>query len=105
MKHAPPGLEARIEKFIYSCRFMTFLAIGGSLLGSVPCFLKVCPVLASFIHSPIRFAIVSPLLPLPDCELHPGILQGCVYVMDAFLEYYLHGGAKVTVVLVQAIGK
>jgi uncharacterized membrane protein YqhA len=68
MKHAPPGLEARIEKFIYSCRFMTFLAIGGSLLGSVPCFLK-----------------------------------GCVYVMDAFLEYYLHGGAKVTVVLVQAI--
>lgn len=34
-------LEARIEKVIYACRFMTFLGIGGLLLGSVPCFLKV----------------------------------------------------------------
>lgn len=34
-------LEARIEKVIYACRFMTFLAIAGSLIGSVPCFLKV----------------------------------------------------------------
>ncbi|TVU07630.1 hypothetical protein EJB05_40994, partial [Eragrostis curvula] len=62
-------LEARIEKFIYACRFMTFLAIGGLLLGSVPCFFK-----------------------------------GCVYVMDAFVEYYLHGGGKVILLmLVEAI--
>ncbi|XP_052160023.1 uncharacterized protein LOC127777465 [Oryza glaberrima] len=61
-------LEARIEKVIYACRFMTFLAIAGSLIGSVPCFLK-----------------------------------GCVYVMDAFIEYYLHGGGKVTLMLVEAI--
>ncbi|XP_062229797.1 uncharacterized protein LOC133927371 [Phragmites australis] len=61
-------LEARIEKVIYACRFMTFLAIGGSLVGSVPCF-----------------------------------LQGCVYVMDAFIEYYLHGGGKVILMLVEAI--
>ncbi|KAK3134537.1 hypothetical protein QOZ80_6AG0550460 [Eleusine coracana subsp. coracana] len=70
----PPGMEygsefeERVEKFIYACRFMTFLAIGGSLLGSIPCFLK-----------------------------------GCVYVMDAFIEYYLHGGTKVTLMLVEAI--
>ncbi|KAF0903714.1 hypothetical protein E2562_029085 [Oryza meyeriana var. granulata] len=61
-------LEARIEKVIYACRFMTFLAIAGSLIGSVPCFLK-----------------------------------GCVYVMDAFIEYYLHGGGKVILMLVEAI--
>lgn len=39
-------LEARIEKVIYACRFMTFFGICGLLLGSVPCFLKV---LARFI--------------------------------------------------------
>ncbi|KAL5199984.1 hypothetical protein ABZP36_021187 [Zizania latifolia] len=61
-------LEARIEKVIYACRFMTFLAIAGSLIGSVPCFLK-----------------------------------GCVFVMDAFIEYYLHGGGKVIFMLVEAI--
>lgn len=35
-------VEAQIEKAIYACRFMTFLAIAGSLAGSVPCFLKGC---------------------------------------------------------------
>jgi hypothetical protein len=34
-------VEARIERVIFACRFMTFLGIGGLLLGSVPCFLKV----------------------------------------------------------------
>ena len=44
---APPravfgeDLEAAIEKAIYACRFMAFLAIAGSLAGSVLCFLKV----------------------------------------------------------------
>ncbi|KAL6873619.1 hypothetical protein ACP4OV_013701 [Aristida adscensionis] len=61
-------LEAWVEKAIYACRFMTFLAIGGSLVGSVPCFLR-----------------------------------GCHYVMDAFMEYYLHGGGKVTLMLVEAV--
>uniref|UniRef100_A0A0D9WU10 Uncharacterized protein n=1 Tax=Leersia perrieri TaxID=77586 RepID=A0A0D9WU10_9ORYZ len=68
MKQFAAELEARIEKVIYACRFMTFLAIVGSLVGSVPCFLK-----------------------------------GCVYVMDAFIEYYLHGGGKVILMLVEAI--
>jgi hypothetical protein len=36
-------LEAGIEKAIYACRFMAFLAIAGSLAGSVLCFLKVLP--------------------------------------------------------------
>ncbi|KAJ1260979.1 hypothetical protein BS78_10G273000 [Paspalum vaginatum] len=61
-------LEARVEKVIYACRFITFLGIGGLLLGSIPCFLK-----------------------------------GCVYVMDAFVEYYLHGGGKVVLMLLEAI--
>ncbi|KAF8772105.1 hypothetical protein HU200_006099 [Digitaria exilis] len=61
-------LEARIEKVIYACRFMTFLGIGGLLIGSVPCF-----------------------------------LQGFVNVMNAFVEYYLHGGGKVILMLVEAI--
>ncbi|XP_078173224.1 uncharacterized protein LOC144567058 [Carex rostrata] len=34
--------EAMIEKVIYGCRFMTFLGITGSLMGSVICFLKGC---------------------------------------------------------------
>jgi hypothetical protein len=37
-------LEAGIEKAIYACRFMAFLAIAGSLAGSVLCFLKVLPL-------------------------------------------------------------
>lgn len=61
-------LEARIEKVIYACRFMTFFGICGLLLGSVPCFLK-----------------------------------GCVFVMDAFVEYYRHGAGKVILLLVEAI--
>lgn len=61
-------LEARIEKVIYASRFITFIGIGGLLLGSVPCFLK-----------------------------------GCVYVMDAFVEYHLHGGGKVVLMLLEAI--
>uniref|UniRef100_A0A0E0LFI5 Uncharacterized protein n=1 Tax=Oryza punctata TaxID=4537 RepID=A0A0E0LFI5_ORYPU len=84
-------LEARIEKVIYACRFMTFLAIAGSLIGSVPCFLKVDFYLR------FRFDL---FLAIVDCPT----LQGCVYVMDAFIEYYLHGGGKVTLMLVEAIG-
>lgn len=61
-------LEARIEKAIYACRFMTFLAIAGSLAGSVLCFLK-----------------------------------GCIFVMDAFVEYCMRGDAKVVFMLVEAI--
>ncbi|XP_019701886.1 uncharacterized protein [Elaeis guineensis] len=36
------GLEEEIEKVIYRCRFMTFLGIAGSLMGSILCFLKGC---------------------------------------------------------------
>lgn len=61
-------VEARIERVIYACRFMTFLGIGGLLLGSVPCFLK-----------------------------------GSVYVMNAFVEYYLHGGGQLILMLLEAI--
>ncbi|CAD6338362.1 unnamed protein product [Miscanthus lutarioriparius] len=61
-------LEARIEKVIFACRFMTFLGIGGLLLGSVPCFLK-----------------------------------GSVHVMNAFVDYYLHGGGKLILMLLEAI--
>lgn len=43
-------LEARIEKVIYACRFMTFLAIAGSLAGSVLCFLKVLDSSAHRVH-------------------------------------------------------
>jgi hypothetical protein len=41
---------------------------------------------------------------LPICELERGILQGWVYVMDAFVEYYLHGGGTVVRMLLEAIG-
>ncbi|KAK8915906.1 hypothetical protein KSP39_PZI022549 [Platanthera zijinensis] len=34
--------EERIEKVIYSCRFLTFLGVFGSLMGSVICYLKGC---------------------------------------------------------------
>lgn len=89
-------LERRVEKFIYACRFMTFLAIGGSLVGSIPCFLKVPALLHSLILTGIPPSFSNLIL--------AGILQGCVYVMDAFIEYYLHGGTKVTLMLVEAIG-
>jgi hypothetical protein len=42
----------------------------------------------------------SPLI----CELELWILQGCVFVMDAFVEYYRHGAGKVILLLVEAIG-
>ncbi|CAN6162760.1 unnamed protein product [Urochloa humidicola] len=67
-EHRWSDLEERIEKFVYACRFMTFLGIGGLLAGSIPCFLK-----------------------------------GWVYVLDAFVEYYLHGGGMVILMLLQAI--
>ncbi|CAL9127631.1 unnamed protein product, partial [Musa acuminata var. zebrina] len=35
-------MEEKIEKVIYRCRFFTFLAVAGSLMGSVICFLKGC---------------------------------------------------------------
>lgn len=35
-------LEESIEKAIYRCRFMTMLAVIGSLMGSILCFLKGC---------------------------------------------------------------
>ncbi|WVZ78572.1 hypothetical protein U9M48_026263 [Paspalum notatum var. saurae] len=91
-------LEARVEKVIYACRFITFLGIGGLLLGSVPCFLKV---LASLVDSqgfpPLVLARVNSDVVGLCC------LQGCVYVMDAFVEYYLHGGGKVVLMLLEAL--
>uniref|UniRef100_A0ACD5ZBE4 Uncharacterized protein n=2 Tax=Avena sativa TaxID=4498 RepID=A0ACD5ZBE4_AVESA len=48
-------LEAGIEKAIYACRFMAFLAIAGSLAGSVICFLKGCTfVIDAFIEYYLR---------------------------------------------------
>ncbi|CAL9149652.1 uncharacterized protein LOC135617465 [Musa acuminata AAA Group] len=35
-------MEEKIEKVIYRCRFFAFLAVAGSLMGSVICFLKGC---------------------------------------------------------------
>ncbi|CAN6200549.1 unnamed protein product [Urochloa humidicola] len=67
-EHGGLDLEERIEKFVYACRFMTFLGIGGLLAGSIPCFLK-----------------------------------GWVYVLDAFVEYYRHGGGMVVLMLLEAI--
>ncbi|XP_077230501.1 uncharacterized protein LOC143863654 isoform X2 [Tasmannia lanceolata] len=34
-------LEEQIEKAIYGCRFLTLLAVSGSLVGSLLCFVKV----------------------------------------------------------------
>jgi hypothetical protein len=46
-------LEERIEKVVYACRFVTFLAIGGLLAGCIPCFLTVLAhSLLSLIGSP-----------------------------------------------------
>ncbi|XP_020112805.1 uncharacterized protein LOC109727213 [Ananas comosus] len=36
------SLEERVEKVIYAGRFMTFLGVFGSLMGSILCFLKGC---------------------------------------------------------------
>ncbi|XP_074564386.1 uncharacterized protein LOC141820920 [Curcuma longa] len=42
---ASPGgiydVEEKIEKVIYKCRFFAFLAVAGSLMGSIICFIKV----------------------------------------------------------------
>nr|GEU76836.1 uncharacterized protein [Tanacetum cinerariifolium] len=41
--------EETLEKVIYNCRFMTLLAVMGSLIGSVLCFIKGCAyVVASY---------------------------------------------------------
>lgn len=43
------NLEENIEKVIYRCRFLTILAVWGSLVGSLLCFIKGCTyVVASF---------------------------------------------------------
>ncbi|PIA50422.1 hypothetical protein AQUCO_01300869v1 [Aquilegia coerulea] len=43
--------EEDIEKVIYGCRFLTFLAVWGSLVGSFLCFVKGCTyVAASFVE-------------------------------------------------------
>ncbi|KAE8690225.1 Tetratricopeptide repeat-like superfamily protein isoform 1 [Hibiscus syriacus] len=39
--------EERIEKAIYRCRFMTLLAVFGSLTGSILCFIKGCTYIVS----------------------------------------------------------
>ncbi|XP_058103751.1 uncharacterized protein LOC131247855 isoform X2 [Magnolia sinica] len=39
--------EEDVEKVIYGCRFMTFLGVWGSLVGSVLCFLKGCTYVVS----------------------------------------------------------
>nr|XP_043606223.1 uncharacterized protein LOC122578343 [Erigeron canadensis] len=58
MFHVPPPpspapksqlWEETLEKVIYNCRFFTLLAVMGSLIGSILCFIKGCAyVLASF---------------------------------------------------------
>ncbi|KAI7726968.1 hypothetical protein M8C21_011393 [Ambrosia artemisiifolia] len=49
---SPPkshGWEETIEKVIYNCRFLALLAVMGSLIGSILCFIKGCAyVVASF---------------------------------------------------------
>ncbi|XP_042464324.1 uncharacterized protein LOC122047242 isoform X1 [Zingiber officinale] len=62
-------VEEKIEKVIYKCRFFAFLAVAGSLMGSIICFLK-----------------------------------GCTCVIDSYREYF-DSGAKVVLMLVEAIGK
>ncbi|KAK8626324.1 hypothetical protein V6N13_133975 [Hibiscus sabdariffa] len=41
------AIEERIEKVIYRCRFMTLLAVLGSLTGSLLCFIKGCSYIVS----------------------------------------------------------
>ncbi|XP_021744782.1 uncharacterized protein LOC110710754 [Chenopodium quinoa] len=40
-------MEENLEKVIYRCRFVTFLGVFGSLIGSVLCFIKGCGIVAS----------------------------------------------------------
>ncbi|KAG9133431.1 hypothetical protein Leryth_013235 [Lithospermum erythrorhizon] len=52
MFHAPlrknsDKLEENIEKVIYGCRFLAILAVWGSLLGSLLCFVKGCTYIAA----------------------------------------------------------
>eukprot|EP00249_Psilotum_nudum_P004534 c18049_g1_i1 orf=440-1387(-) len=51
-------VEERIEGMIYNCRFLTLMAVGGSLAGSLLCFFKGCSfVVDSFVeyfHSCLR---------------------------------------------------
>lgn len=51
VRRNPPGnleaLEGNIEKVIYRCRFMTFLGVLGSLVGSLLCFIKGCSYVVS----------------------------------------------------------
>jgi hypothetical protein len=41
-------LEERMEKVVYACRFVTFLAIGVLLVGCITCFLTVLARVNSF---------------------------------------------------------
>ncbi|KAL6180870.1 hypothetical protein ACLB2K_047529 [Fragaria x ananassa] len=44
-------IEADLEKVIYGCRFMTFMAVLGSLIGSLLCYIKGCTyVVQSFME-------------------------------------------------------
>lgn len=50
------AIEGDLEKVIYGCRFMTFMAVSGSLIGSLLCFIKGCTFVAQsfmeyFAHS------------------------------------------------------
>ncbi|KAM3397392.1 hypothetical protein P3S68_000904 [Capsicum galapagoense] len=40
-KEKVEGVEKKVEKVIYSCRFFAILAVWGSLIGSFLCFIKV----------------------------------------------------------------
>ncbi|XP_021753955.1 uncharacterized protein LOC110719350 [Chenopodium quinoa] len=40
-------MEEFLEKVIYRCRFVTFLGVFGSLIGSILCFIKGCGIVAS----------------------------------------------------------
>lgn len=57
------SLEEGIEKAIYGCRFMTFLAVCGSLLGSLLCFLKGCVyVVSAFTEYYVKGGMVTLML-------------------------------------------
>ncbi|OMO91336.1 hypothetical protein CCACVL1_07164 [Corchorus capsularis] len=43
----PQAFEETIEKVIYRCRFLTLLAVFGSLTGSILCFIKGCAYIVS----------------------------------------------------------
>ncbi|XP_050377044.1 uncharacterized protein LOC126794379 [Argentina anserina] len=45
------AIEALLEKVIYGCRFMAFMAVMGSLIGSLLCYIKGCTyVVQSFVE-------------------------------------------------------